>query len=296
MERQSLIEKFLLHLENNRRYSRNTIIAYRNDIVDFVNYIGGEEKLNSITITNLRDFVAYLGDKNLNRKSIARRISSIRTFLNFLASEGLTHNNPAKLIKNPKIPRKLPVYLEEEQVGELLSLPDTQTLWGLRDASILSVLYGGGLRIAELAGLSVEDVILTTQVVKVRGKGSKERFVPIGSPAANILEKYMNMRSIFFQNKTSRTKALFINRYGERLSIRGIRRIFEKYLKLSQIHIKASPHTLRHSFATHMLIRGADLRSVQELLGHANITTTQIYTHLNITRLKDMYKKTHPRS
>jgi tyrosine recombinase XerC len=296
MAKQGLIEKFLIHLENNRRYSKNTIIAYRNDIYDFVNYIGGERNIDSINITNLRDFVVYLGDKNLTRKSIARRISSIRTFLNFLASEGVIHDNPAKLIKNPKVPKKLPAYLEEEQVESLLSLPDTQTLWGLRDASILSVLYGGGLRIAELAGLTVDDVILEQEVVKVKGKGDKERIIPIGSFAKNVLEKYMSIRSAFLQNKSDRIKALFINRYGRRISIRGIRRIFEKYLKLSHLQIKASPHTLRHSFATHMLIRGADLRSVQELLGHANITTTQIYTHLNITKLKEMYKKTHPRS
>jgi integrase/recombinase XerC len=221
---------------------------------------------------------------------VGRRLSSIRSFFKFLYREGYIKTNPAKLVSNPRVPKLLPRFLSVDEVFSLIEKPEGIGFLPARDRAILELLYSSGLRVAELAGLNMDDINIKESLIKIKGKGKKERIVPVGSKAIDALKSY-SIERILLKGKDS---ALFLNRMGTRLTDRGVRRIVVKYAKALSIQGRIGPHTLRHSFASHLLQGGADLRVIQELLGHSSLSTTQKYTHLDITHLMDIYDKAHP--
>ncbi len=285
---------FLFYLQYERNLSSNTFLSYRKDLLDFVNFL---EKNN----INFVDFNRKIWQKYLENlyskytpRSISRKISAIRTFFKFLTREGYIKKNYANFISNPKIPQYLPSFLEEDEILKILNLPDPTTPLGRRNQAILESLYAGGFRVSELVTLNLEDVDLKRGLIRCFGKGNKERIVPIGEYAKESLEKYLEVRTYFRPKENE--KALFLNKKGRRISRQGIWLIINKYKKILNLPKKVSPHTFRHSFATHLLSRGADIRIVQELLGHSNISSTQIYTHITSNRLHEVYKRSHPLS
>jgi len=285
------IEKFIRYLGIEKNYSGHTILNYRLDLEDFKNFLG-ETPLEKIDYLLLRKYLATLKDKNLQSRSIARRLSTLRSFFKFLTREGLLKDNPILSLASPKLDKHLPQFLTEDEVSKLIgavTLKDERDERGLRDRAVLETFYSTGMRISELVGLNIDDIDFIGGVVKVRGKGKKERLVPIGDCAISAIRQYLDKRK-------KQSEALMLNRSGKRITDRGVRNIVGKYLRCASIRQGVSAHTLRHSFATHLLNRGADLRSVQELLGHVNLSTTQIYTHLSTERLKNIYDKAHPRA
>lgn len=282
------IEKFLRYLEIEKNYSRHTFSDYRADLEEFRKFIV-ELPWEKVDYLVLRKYLAMLKERNLKNRSINRHLSSLRSFFKFLIREGFLKTNPTASLLSPKQEKTLPQFLTEEEVFRLISSVNTKDERGLRDRAVLEVFYSTGMRVSEMAGLSIEDVDFIGGVVKVMGKGKKERMVPIGETAIMSLRDYLERRK-------KQSEAVFLNKNGRRITDRGIRNIVDKYIHLASIKQGVSCHTLRHSFATHLLNRGADLRSVQELLGHANLSTTQIYTHLTTERLKSVYDKAHPRA
>ncbi len=282
------LEKFILYLEIEKNYSKHTILNYRADLEEFLKFIG-EGALEKVDYLTVRKYLALLKEKNLGSRSVGRKLSALRSFFKFLTREGYLKANPISSVASPKQEKHLPLFLTEEEVKNLIEAAKTDDERGLRDRAILETLYSTGIRISELTGLDAEDVDFISCVAKVLGKGKKERMVPMGDTAVSAIRAYLKSRK-----KTA--QALFLNKNGSRLSDRGIRGIVDKYIHRVSTKHGISPHTLRHSFATHLLNRGADLRSVQELLGHANLSTTQIYTHLTTERLKNIYDKAHPRA
>ena len=280
------IEKFIRYLEIERNASKHTLINYSVDLKSLSEFLK-EEPIEKIDYISLRRYLAHIKEQNLSKVSIARKIASIRSFFKFLFREGIIKNNPASSLSTPKRDKHLPKFLDEKEIVILLESPDLESEAGLRDRAILETLYSTGIRVSELVGLNVEHIDQIGGVIKVYGKGKKERIVPIGGRALQAIRDYLKKRD---------AKALFFNKNGGRLTDRSIRRIINKYITKASIQQKISPHPLRHSFATHMLDHGADLRSVQELLGHANLSTTQIYTHITTERLKSAYQKSHPRA
>lgn len=289
---EKFIHKFLNYLEVERNYSAHTILNYRIDLTDFGEFTG-EVSLENIGLFILRKFLAHLKEKNYSKRTISRKISAIRSFMKFLYREGVIKNNPAQAILRPKLDRTLPVFLSEEEVLSLIKSVAGKDFWGLRDRAIIETLYSTGMRVSELVGLNVEGIDFIGSVVKVYGKGKKERMLPIGETALAVIRQYLEMMPAERKNKNS---SLFVNKKMTRLTDRSVRRIITKHIILTSGKKGISPHTLRHSFATHLLDRGADLRSVQELLGHANLSTTQIYTHITTQRMKEVYEKAHPRA
>ncbi|MGR3303483.1 MAG: tyrosine recombinase, partial [Candidatus Scalindua sp.] len=249
----------------------------------------------------LRKFLAVLRTKNYSKTTIARKLASIRSFFKFLIQEGELVSNPFEVLRTPKQDKKLPHFLSISDVDVLLKTPDCSNSMGLRDLAMLETLYSTGIRVSELVGLDEKDIDFFGGMIKVTGKGKKERIVPIGSHAIKALNEYLNSeskRKKYEKKKVSQisgNEPLFLNKYGNRLTARSVGRSLDKYLKMSGINLLTSPHTFRHSFATHLLDKGADLRSVQELLGHSSLSTTQIYTHITTERLKAVYEKAHPR-
>lgn len=286
------IEKFIRYLEIEKNASKYTVLNYSIDLRSLKDFLKDEpiEKVDYIT---LRRYLAYLKEKNLSKVSIARKIAAIRSFFRFLCREGYVKTNPATSLSIPKREKHLPKFLDENEVVKLIESPKGDNISAFRDRAILETLYSTGIRVSELVGLDVEDVDHIGGVIKVYGKGKKERIVPIGERALQSIREYLNKLK---HEGAKETKVLFLNKSGERITDRSIRRAIEKYIKKTSIKEKISPHTLRHSFATHLLDHGADLRSVQELLGHANLSTTQIYTHITTERLKSAYDKAHPRA
>jgi len=282
------IEKFMTYLEVEKDSSPHTVLNYRLDLEEFLAFLGSTpvEKADYLT---LRKFLAELRTKNPRPRTMARKLSSLRSFFRFLHREGLVKQNPAALLLSPKLDKTLPQFLSEEEAAKFVEAPGDHTETALRDRAILETLYSSGIRVSELVGLNIEQVDLIGSVVKVLGKGKKERLVPIGAPAVIAIKNYLDVR-------TRSAQALFLNKDGRRLTDRGVRLVVDKYIKKSAVNHHASPHTLRHSFATHMLDHGADLRSVQELLGHASLSTTQIYTHLTTDKIKKIYDAAHPRA
>lgn len=282
------IEKFTSYLEIEKNASSYTILNYKVDLDEFSDFLKDIpiEKVDYIT---LRKFLAHLKAKNLKSRTLARKISCLRTFFRFLCRESYLKSNPTTLLLTPKLDKRLPEFLTEDEMVKLLEAPSKDELFCLRDRAILESLYSTGMRIGELVGLNIDDVDFIAGVVKVRGKGKKERLLPVGEKALTALRRYI-------ENRKKKTDELFLNKNGTRLSDRGVRDILEKYIRQTSSKENISPHTLRHSFATHLLNNGADLRSVQELLGHVNLSTTQIYTHLSTERLKNIYDKAHPRA
>ncbi len=282
------IDKYIRYLEVEKDYSRHTILNYSKDLSEFKAFLG-ERALETVDYLALRKFLSVLRERNLKSRSVSRKLSCLRSFFRFLNREGLLKSDPAKTVSNPKLEKHLPKFLTEEEIARLIESPDSAKLLGLRDRAILETFYSTGMRVSELVGLNLEDIDFFSGVVKVRGKGKKERMVPIGEKALGVLRDYA-------QKKKNSQQAVFLNKNGRRLTDRGVRLILDKYIRVTALREDISPHSLRHSFATHLLNRGADLRSVQELLGHANLSTTQIYTHVTMDKLKGVYDKAHPRA
>ncbi len=283
-----LIERFVRYLEIEKNYSPHTILNYRLDLDDFLKFLG-EAPVESVEYLLLRKYLAILKEKKLGSRSMARHLSALRSFFKFLTREGFLKTNPILSVSSPKLDKHLPQFLTEEEVTRLIESSLAKDEMGLRDRAILETFYSTGMRIGELVSLSQDDLDFIGGVVKLKGKGKKERIAPIGDKAISSLRDYLEKRK-------KQASAVFLNKRGTRITDRGVRNIVGKYLKLSGMKKGVSPHTLRHSFATHLLNRGADLRTVQELLGHANLSTTQIYTHLTTERLKSVYDKAHPRA
>jgi integrase/recombinase XerC len=255
-----------------------------------------DQLLLSADPNTVRAYLAFLNEKQYSRATVARKLGTLRSFYKFLVKRNKLSSNPLMVIRTPKQEKKLPRYLEYEEVKKLLETPPMDNWLGARDRAILETLYSTGMRVSELVGLNMEDVDFLGEVVRVRGKGKKERIAPISSSALQVIQHYIEYRNKRAQsNPNFDSKVLFVNKHGKRLSTRSVRRKMDKYLKMAGLDTGISPHTLRHSFATHMLNKGADLRSVQELLGHQSLSTTQIYTHLTTGKLKEVYQNAHPR-
>jgi len=286
------IEKFINYLKVEKNASDHTVKNYTVDLEVFKGFLGDKE-IEAVDHLDLRRFLAELRAKNYSKRTIARKLASLRSLFRFLYREGHIKKNPITAILTPKLDKKLPVFLDTVKIDKLMSAPDAKDISGLRDRALLETLYSCGIRVSELVGLDEGDIDFISGVIKVFGKGSKERVVPVGEPALAAIRKYMDERR---KKKVKPNEAVFLNKAGGRLTDRSVRRILDKYIRTCSIVEKVSPHSLRHSFATHMLDRGADLRSVQELLGHMNLSTTQIYTHVTMDRLKTVYDKAHPRA
>lgn len=280
------------YLKVEKNAAAHTITNYTIDLNSFGVFLGGKD-MADIDLLVLRRFLAEMRAKNYSKRTIARKLASLRSFFKFLYREGYIKTNPISAISTPKLDKKLPIFLDVEKIVKLIQAPDDRSVPGMRDKAILETLYSTGIRVSELVGLDLGDVDFISGVVKVLGKGSKERMVPIGEPALVAIRRYVSKRP----GPAAKDKdAVFLNKSGRRLTDRSVRRIIDKHIKTCSIEEKISPHSLRHSFATHLLDRGADLRSVQELLGHMNLSTTQIYTHVTTERLKSVYDKAHPRA
>jgi integrase/recombinase XerC len=284
------IEQFIRYLEVENDASRHTLRAYRKDLEAFSDYVG--RKAGDIEMIDVRGFVAQQIKNGLSKTTAGRRLASVRSFLNFLCREGYIRSNPAKLVTTPKTEKRLPNFLSVDDVFSLIERPESIGFIHVRDRAILELLYSSGLRVSEIAELNVDDINTKEGLVKVRGKGKKERILPVGAKAIDAIKSYVVEKMLL----KKRDRAMFLNRSGTRLSDRGVRRIVVKYSRLIGINGQIGPHTLRHTFASHLLQAGADLRVIQELLGHSSLSTTQKYTHIDITHLMDVYDKAHPLS
>ena len=285
------IDKFINYLKVEKNAAANTIKNYKVDLDSFSLFLAGKD-VAGVDHLALRRFLAEMRAKSYAKRTIARKLASLRSFFKFLYREGYIKSNPVTAISSPRLDKKLPKFLDVGKVTQLILKPDTGTSAGLRDRAILETLYSTGIRVSELVGLDSDDIDFISGVIKVLGKGSKERMAPIGDEALAAIRRYNSDKD----NKEKNKDAVFLNSRGGRLTDRSVRRILDKYIHACAIEEKISPHSLRHSFATHLLDRGADLRSVQELLGHMNLSTTQIYTHVTMDRLKSVYDKAHPRA
>ena len=290
------IRRFLRYLDAERNASEFTIKSYKDDLEAFKYFFEYEDgtypDARDFRSSDLREFVSQMAEAGYARSTIARRLATLRSFFKFCQREALIDENPAKPLRNPRKHRQLPHFLSTDEIGLLLNAPDLSDQLGIRDRAMLETIYSGGLRVSELVGLNYSDLELDEGLIRVRGKGKKERFSPLGSYALDALNSWLSR-----SNHTKRFQPdapVFTNRFGKRITTRSVRRMMEKYIKLTGLDQRTSPHTLRHSFATHLLDRGADIRSVQELLGHKSLVTTQIYTHLTTAKLRDIYEKSHP--
>jgi tyrosine recombinase XerC len=287
------IRKFINYLDIEKNASIHTIKNYEIDLKSFSDFVK-DKPLDKITHLTLRGYLAHLKKEGYKKSSIARKLASLRSFFKFAVREGYIDSNPALSLSTPKQEKKLPEFLSVNEIIKLIEAPNQKDKNGLRDRAILETLYSTGIRVGELVGLNIENVDFIGGVIKVAGKGRKERIVPIGDQALKAIREYLDKRKSASQGH--QLKPLFFNVKNTRLNTRSVRRIVDKYIKRTSKKRGISPHTLRHSFATHLLDRGADLRSIQELLGHANLSTTQIYTHVSSERLKQVYNKSHPRA
>jgi integrase/recombinase XerC len=296
----SAIGQFLRFLSAERNAADLTIKSYREDLFGLVDYLehelGREAKPDELTPLQLRSFQAALTEAGYARTSISRKLASLRSFYKFAIREGLAKDNPAKPLRNPRRQRKLPHVMTTEEVGRLLQAPPARDLAGLRDRAILETIYSAGLRVSELVGLVDADLDYHGQLLRVRGKGRKERLSPLGRYAIEAIHAYHAVRQMDPTLKDPRKQPVFVNRFGKKLTTRSIGRMLEKHIAAAGLDGRTSPHTLRHSFATHLLDRGADIRSVQELLGHKSLSTTQIYTHVSTASLRKAYEMAHPRA
>jgi len=293
---QEIFNKYINYLEAERNASRYTVRNYTTDLLDFFQFLRdkGISSLKEVDRHVLRDYLSQLMEQGFVKASIARKLSAIRSFYRYLLREGMVPTSPI-MTSSPKLDRRLPSFLTIDEVGRLLEAPDLSTPQGQRDRALMELLYASGLRVSELVNLNLEQVNLDTNEIRVWGKGSKERIVLMGKPAAEALRTYLKQgRPKLFGTKIRMTNALFINRYGGRLIERRVQRILEKCANIVGIGKRVYPHMLRHTFATHLLDGGADLRVVQELLGHANLSSTQIYTHVTKSQARKVYLSAHP--
>lgn len=285
------IEKFMRYLEIEKNYSPHTITNYRVDLENFKDFLH-DTPVENVDYLSLRKYLAVLKENHFSARSVSRRLSALRSFFRFLIREGYIKTNPILIVSSPKQEKHLPLFLTEEEVKKLINsvIPkDKDDEMSLRDRAILETFYSTGMRISELVKVGQRDLDFIGGIVKVLGKGRKERIVPIGEHAISAIRAYLEKRK-------KQSEMIFLNKNGRRITDRGVRNIVAKYVRAASLRLGVCPHTLRHSFATHLLNHGADLRSVQELLGHANLSTTQIYTHLTTERLKSVYDKAHPRA
>jgi len=282
------IKGFIDSLRAERAISIHTEKAYAGDLDEFLSFVKKEPQ--DIDNIDIRNFLATLHKKGMKKTSISRKLATIRSFFKYLHREGVVKKNPAKLVSSPRIPKRLPRFLSIDEVFSLMDVPRGDTFRRARDKAILELLYSSGLRVSELVSLDMSDLDLKEGLIRVRGKGRKERILPVGSKALEAIRNYLPERI----TKKRRSPAIFLNNRGDRLTDRSVRRILSMYSRLLNIKGNLSPHTLRHTFATHMLHGGADLRAIQELLGHSSLSTTQKYTHVDITHLTDVYDRAHP--
>ena len=294
------IAQFLRILSTERNASTLTVKDYREDLLGLVDYfeneLGSSPDLQSLGPQELRQYQSALQQAGYARSTISRKLASLRSFYRFAQRQGIATSNPAKPLRNPRRQRKLPHVLSGDEINRLLRAPDPATAQGLRDRAMLEVAYSAGLRVSELVGINDDDIDFDEQIVRVRGKGRKERISPLGSFAIRALRRYEAVRVRHPSLEGRRDAPVFVNRFGKRLTTRSVGRMLEKHILTADLDQRTSPHTLRHSFATHLLDRGADIRSVQELLGHRNLATTQIYTHVSAANLRAIYEKAHPRA
>lgn len=294
----SAIQAFLRYLRIERNASELTLKSYSEDLDSllefFTEQLGEVPEPDQVTVGTLRTYVSYLHECQYAKRTIARRLACLRSFFRYCCREGIVANNPAKALRTPRVGRKLPHFLSSEQLATLLEAPPANEPLGLRDRAMLETMYSAGLRVAELVGLDVEDWDRDGDVLRVMGKGRKERVAPLGSYAAQAMSRWLEVREPDPDASDEDAGAMFLNRFGRRMTTRSVGRMLEKHLKMTGLDRLTTPHTLRHSFATHLLDGGADLRSVQELLGHKSLTTTQIYTHVSTRRLRETYEQAHP--
>lgn len=306
------LDPFLDYLRLNRNLSRHTVRAYASDISQFLAFaaenLGREPLVEDFDHRLVRGYLASIYERRQASSSSARKLAAVRTFARYLRREELLDGNPGALVSAPKVARRMPAHMAVDEIGALLAAPDAATPLGLRDRAILELFYASGLRLSELAGLDLEDVNLASRMVRVLGKGGKERIVPFNPPAAAAIRDYLPARrELLLRERTAGAAStsgrgrwsddpLFLNYRGGRLSSRSVARMVQRYVDLVGAQRGISPHALRHSFATHLLERGADLRAIQELLGHARITTTQRYTHVSAAQITELYRRTHPRA
>ena len=297
MEIPAAIASFLTHVRVEKGLSSNTVQAYRRDLSKFEDFTKKKKlSLEAVCRDDLVDFLAGLYRQKLESKTVARHLVTLRNFFRFARVQELIAEDPSLNLESPKIRRALPGYLRLDEVDRLLLQPDAKTPLGQRDRAMLEVLYSAGLRVSELIGLRVSDLDSKVGCVRCIGKGDKERIVPVGKKALGMVEKYLSESRPKLVGKTAGSPALFVNRRGKQLSRVGVWKILSEYGRRAGLRVPLTPHMLRHSFATHLLERGADLRSVQLMLGHSDISTTQIYTHVVEERLKQVYKAHHPRA
>lgn len=284
-----------MYLRVEKHLAPNTVDAYERDISRYIAAMGNISNPDRVTTAHIQAYIRDLRDAHLKPSSIRRNLSVIRAFHAYLVDEGAAATNPSELVDMPKMPRHLPEVLTVEEIDRLFSVIDTLKPAGSRDRAMLELLYSAGLRVSEMTALTMLDLLEGRGWIRVTGKGSKERIVPLGSVAAKCLEYYINGSRQVFIKKGKSTDSLFLNYRGEAISRKGVWLLLKRYAATAGMKKKVSPHTLRHSFATHLLEGGADLRAVQEMLGHADISTTQIYTHLDRTYLKEVHRQYHPR-
>jgi integrase/recombinase XerD len=299
MEITAAISSFLTHVQVEKGLASNTLSAYRRDLTKFDDFAKKRKlQLTAVKRDDLVDFLASLYRQKLESKTVARHLVTLRNFFRYAQVQDLISEDPSAHLESPKIRRSLPGYLRLEEVEKLLQLPDQGTALGLRDRAMLEVLYSTGLRVSELTSLKVPDLDMKVGCVRCIGKGDKERIVPVGKKALSIVEKYLRdgRPQLIGAGRGGAGAFLFVNRRGARISRVGVWKILSAYGRKAGLRIPLTPHMLRHSFATHLLERGADLRSVQLMLGHSDISTTQIYTHVVEERLKQIYKTHHPRA
>lgn len=295
------IKDYIQHLQREKYFSQNTVISYTNDLSDFAEFLK-ERNLQGTSLRRidrliLRDFLVFLKKRRLKEITIAHKVFVLRSFFKYLLRKRKIFSNPASLLSSPKKKKRLPTFLTISQMESLLKLPPKETVWGLRNLAILELFYSTGMRLSELANLDLSSVDFQGEVLRVLGKGRKERVIPVGREALQVLKDYLNLRRITVKDVSHTDgEAIFLNRSGKRISARSIGRIVKKYALQVSEDQRTSPHTLRHTFATHLLNEGADLLAVKDLLGHESLSTTQIYTHVTTDRLKKIYKKAHPRA
>ncbi len=293
------LKDFIHFLIVEKGLAKNTIVSYERDLKSYIKYFRNVEQLksfNEVERIHIIHFLGHLKEQGKSSRTLARHVASIRAFHQFLLRERVTDHDPSVHIETPKLERTLPKVLNLEEVETLLDSPNTKDHYGIRDKAMLELLYATGIRVSELIGLQTGDVHLTMGFVRCIGKGNKERIIPIGKTALAALEHYVNNGRSHFISKKNQDNALFLNHHGKQLTRQGFWKILKRLAQDAGIEKELTPHTLRHSFATHLLENGADIRAVQEMLGHSDISTTQIYTHVTKTRLKDVYSKFHPRA
>jgi integrase/recombinase XerC len=290
------LSKFLDFLKYEKNASPHTISGYRRDLLQFKNYLKNKQ-LNLEQADNIviRGFLAVLYEKKVKKSTSSRKLAAIRSFYQFCIQRKWMADNPAKIVATPKQEKTVPSFLTEKEMAEFLDFPRSGKVLDLRDNAMLELLYASGIRVSELIGLNFEDLNFEERLIRVKGKGKKERMIPFGKTAEERLRIYISRRMMINKGKIDE-EAMFLNYRGQRLSTRSVERTVSFYIQRSAVRRKISPHSLRHSFASHLLSRGADLRIIQELLGHESLATTQKYTHMDLKRLLEVYKKSHPRS